>query len=211
MKTEQLILQLSRDTQPVSIFMPVKSWLLWTLVPITVMILRFFLWQTQSPNLTKNIDLYFFLETFLLAVLFGLVPYLTFKQSVPGFKSHRAMILTVGLFAAWIFLLIFRASSADLQETHSADFFQGVGCSFEILKMSLLPLLVIFLILKRGAAINPLRSGLMASASATMMGTLVLQVICQSPSSAHVLVFHFGAVLLVSLAGAVLGNLILRW
>ncbi len=211
MKTEQLILQLSTEAKPTVAFMPVKSWLLWSLAPMTVMILRFFLWQTQSPNLTKNFDLAFLQETILLGLLFGLVPYLTFKQSVPGFKNSKLMFLTGFLFSGWIILLILRATRADMADTQSAHFSEGLACSYEILQMALVPLAVLFFILRRGASVHPLRSGIMAATSATMMGTLVLQVICQSPSPVHILAYHVGAVLAISLLGAFLGLRILRW
>lgn len=211
MKTEQLILQLTQDKNPKASFQPIKNWMLWTLAPISVMILRFFLWQRQSPDLTKNFDSSFFLESLLLALLFVLVPYLTFKQSVPGFKNLKITVLTSALFVGWIFLLIFRATATDLKEAQSDIFLQGMACSYEILLMALLPLALIFFVLKRGASVHPVRSGMMAATSATMMGTLVLQVICQAASSVHVLAFHFGAVFLISVIGAFLGTIFLRW
>ncbi len=211
MKTEQLILQLQEDTKPKASFMPFKNWLLWSFVSIAVMILRFFLWKTQSPNLMKNFDLYFFQESILLSLLFVFVPYLTFKLSVPGFKNSKLALFTAALFAGWIFLLVHRATIPDIQEIQSVDFFQGTACTYEILLMALIPLYVIFNILKKGASMHPLRSGMMAAVSATMIGTLILQVLCQSPSSIHILVFHFGAVLLASTMGAFLGTFFLRW
>ena len=211
MKTEQLISQLQEDATSKAVFLPFKSWMLWSFVPMAMMILRFFLWQKQSPDLTKNFDLYFFQESLLLALLFVFIPYLTFKRSVPGFKNSKLTLFTAALFASWLLLLVFRATAPDLQETHSVLFLKGMACSYEIFLMSLIPLVVIFFILKRGASVHPIRSGIMAAASATMMGTLVLQVLCQSPSSVHVLAFHFGAVLLVSTIGAFLGTIFLRW
>lgn len=211
MKTEQLILQLQEEAKPKTAFRPLKSWMFWSMVPVTVMILRFFLWQKQSPDLTKNFDSYFFQESLLLVLLFFLVPFLTFKQSIPGFRNTKLTLLTAALFAGWILLLISRATTPDLQETQSVLFLKGIACSYEIFLMSLIPLAVIFFILKRGASVHPLRSGIMAAASATMMGTLVLQVLCQSSSSVHILAFHFGAILLVSMIGAFSGTFFLRW
>ncbi len=65
--------------------------------------------------------------------------------------------------------------------------------------------LVSWLILRRGAMLSPMLTGATAGTFAGLIGVTVLEVYCPNLNLFHILVWHFGVILLSTLAGLIIG------
>jgi hypothetical protein len=64
--------------------------------------------------------------------------------------------------------------------------------------------------LRRGAILNPVAAGAIAGALAGLAGLTVLEIFCPNLNQHHVLVWHLGAALASTLAGAAIGTIVER-
>jgi hypothetical protein len=65
--------------------------------------------------------------------------------------------------------------------------------------------LIFWLLLRRGAFLNPILIGATAGALAGLSGLTVLEIFCPNPNEYHILVWHMGAVLVSIVAGIAIG------
>jgi hypothetical protein len=81
----------------------------------------------------------------------------------------------------------------------------GLRCIKNGLGYSAPPALLFWLLLRRGAILFPKLIGLAAGGLAGLIGLSVLEVNCPNLNISHILVWHWGVMLLSSLAGALVG------
>lgn len=89
--------------------------------------------------------------------------------------------------------------------------FHKMGCSISILFFSLVPSLIIFGFLRKGASTIPAKSGLFAILAATALGCLISRLHEANDSISHMITWHFLPIIIFSILGAVIGKFLLRW
>ena len=129
------------------------------------------------------------------------------RQMVPGSKC----IITPAAPPAGILvslLLVLAALFRPQQE--SAFISNGLTCMKNGLMYSMTTAFLVWMLLRRGAVLYPKLMGAAAGGFTGLVGLSVLEIICPNLNEHHILVWHWGAALLSSLAGVALGAAIDR-
>jgi hypothetical protein len=87
----------------------------------------------------------------------------------------------------------------------------GLVCLRIGLECAIPAALLFWLVLRRGAVLNPVATGVTAGAMAGLSGLVVLEIFCPNPNEYHVLVWHLGAVLASIAGGLAIGSIRLAW
>jgi len=77
--------------------------------------------------------------------------------------------------------------------------------------ISLAPLVAALTAMRRGAPQSPLTAGAVAGFAAGGIGAFIYSIHCDNDSPFYVAIWYLGAILIVTLLGAVLGRSVLRW
>ncbi|MBN8543648.1 MAG: DUF1109 domain-containing protein [Alphaproteobacteria bacterium] len=85
------------------------------------------------------------------------------------------------------------------------------GCTAYIAFSSMLPAILIFWLIRKGATIMPMRAGLLAVIASMSVGALTLRLAEANDEIAHLLMWHYAPSLFFAALGAVLGRYLLRW
>jgi hypothetical protein len=124
-------------------------------------------------------------------------------QMVPGNKYALAPVaLPIGVLAA---LLVIIAVTFRPHE-ESAFFANGLACVRNGISFSIPSVFLFWLVLRRGAMLYPKLIGAAAAGVAGLVGLAVLEVNCSNLNVFHILVWHWGVVLISAAAGALLGT-----
>ena len=212
MKTDDLIVALTADTETVS--PPIKRtlWLAAGVGAVGAAIL-FFSILGLRPNLAASLAeprfLFKWLLTLtLLASAMVLVLQLARPETVPGAR-FLALVAAPALLAAGI--------GAELISLPSSDWVRNlVGsnalvCTVYIPILSGLPLAALIYALRQGAPAQPALAGAVAGLAAAGIGATLYATHCQDDSPLFMAVWYVVAVIIVSFAGAILGARLLRW
>jgi len=129
------------------------------------------------------------------------------RQIVPGSR--------VWLPAAWSvfgFLAIMGAIFAILYQPQREPTFISTGlvCLRIGLECALPVALLCWLILRRGAILNPVAAGALTGALAGLSGLLLLEIFCPNLNAYHILTWHLGAVVASTLGGTIIGVIVER-
>lgn len=84
-------------------------------------------------------------------------------------------------------------------------------CFPYIVLAGLVPAILIFAMIRRGAPIAPVTATMLASLAAASLGAAALRLFHEQDASIMVLVWQFGTVALLTAVGALLGRSFLRW
>lgn len=84
-------------------------------------------------------------------------------------------------------------------------------CTQYIALSSLLPALLIFGLLRKGASVMPRQAGFLAVIAAVAVGALTLRLAEANDDVGHLLVWHYIPSLFFASLGALLGRFVLRW
>jgi hypothetical protein len=125
-------------------------------------------------------------------------------QMVPGsaFRlSPYALVVAAFCVIATICAVLFQRH----QETTFVA--TGLVCLRIGLECALPAALVLWLVLRRGAILNPMLTGITAGALSGLSGLIVLEIFCPNLNRNHVLVWHVGAFLASLLGGMIVGRL----
>jgi len=123
-------------------------------------------------------------------------------QMAPGSKfSFAPATLPIGILTALVFIifLTFRARG------EAAFVASGLMCLRNGLTYSIPAAFLFWLLLRRGAMLYPKLIGAAAGGLAGLVGLSVLELNCPNLNAFHILVWHWGVVLISAVAGAVLG------
>jgi hypothetical protein len=124
------------------------------------------------------------------------------RQMVPGSRqSFPPAALPVGVLL--VLTLMIAATFRSHQEV--AFVAGGLVCIKNGLMYSAPTALLFWLLLRRGAILFPKLIGLAVGGLAGLIGLSVLEVNCPNLNTFHILVWHWGVVLVSSLAGALVG------
>lgn len=206
MSPDKIISQLAKDLKPVKVLKyNTKDYLLVfaagvfsVLASIAIAGLRLDLSQIiSSPR--------FILETIVLIGLAILSTLAAFHLSIPSTNSHFSSRIVIFNLFAWLgFLLYF------LIATPEASAGWGISCAKEVTIDTLIPAIVLFLIIKRGASLNRAASGWLVLTSAAAYGALATQFTCSSDDPLHILVWHALPVIILGFLGVALGKFLIK-
>ena len=87
----------------------------------------------------------------------------------------------------------------------------GHECTLSIAAIAMLPSVLIFLLLRQGATVHPLKAGSFAVLASASVGCFCLRITEQNDSLAHLLTYHYGPTLLFAALGALAGKWLIRW
>jgi len=123
-------------------------------------------------------------------------------QMVPGSKYGFApAALPIGILAA--LMIVLAATFRPHQEP--AFVANGLACMKNGLTYSIPAAFLFWLLVRRGAILYPKLIGTAAGGLAGLVGLSVLEINCSNLNAFHVLAWHWGVVLISSVAGALLG------
>lgn len=113
--------------------------------------------------------------------------------------------LILGLFIGQLFI------PASNLAVIPAQIFHKIECARCIIFLAIIPAILIFIILKKGATIKPLQAGIFTTLATSSLGYLILRFSEANDSISHLLIWHYLPMLLFSILGAVIGKFLLKW
>ena len=123
-------------------------------------------------------------------------------QMVPGSKyAFAPAVLPIAILAA--LLIVLAATFHPREET--AFVADGLACMKNGLMSSIPAAFLFWLLVRRGAIMYPKFIGAGAGGLAGLIGLSVLEINCSNLNVFHILIWHWGVVLISSAAGALLG------
>lgn len=126
--------------------------------------------------------------------------------SVPGKASRKTAAMLVALpFSIWVFVLIL---SFAITPNFSPRI--GIGCMTDISVLGLIPALLLFYFVKKGATLFRGFMGFLVLLSAAGLGAWAVQFTCHNDDPAHIIIWHFIPVLVLGGLGLWIGNRIFR-
>lgn len=87
----------------------------------------------------------------------------------------------------------------------------GMQCAVCIAAVSLLPSVLIFGLVRKGASVTPLSAGSFSVLAAAGIGSLVLRLSEINDSLVHIVLWHYAPTLVFAVIGAVIGKWLLKW
>jgi hypothetical protein len=211
MKTTDLISTLSKSVKPVK---PLPNSFVRMLILLFAMILGsglVFLLFSHRPDLNEVVyDLHFQLGILVLFISWLITTYSLSLLQLPTVNRMRYLIFGLTLIAGLSFIYGYWVESQKYLTEGVAP--SGLKCSADILLLSILPLISLFLILRKSATVETLYSGLNIGICCAAFGALLLAFACPSNNSAHLLAWHlFLPFLILAGGGSLLSRKILKW
>ena len=124
------------------------------------------------------------------------------RQMVPGSKhTVSPTILPIVILVALLLVIV----AVFQSEQESAFVMNGLMCMRNGLVYSIPTALLFWMLLRRGAILFPKLVGAAAGGFAGLIGLSVLEINCPNLNEYHILVWHWGVILISSLAGVALG------
>lgn len=137
-----------------------------------------------------------------LAAAAGLLAFSTGGQMVPGSAlrppPRLLIVAALGAISGICATLFVPRQESTFVATGLVCLRIGVTCAIPAA-------LLLWLLLRRGAILNPMLTGATAGALAGLSGLTVLEIFCPNLNRYHILVWHLGAVLVSVAAGVVIG------
>jgi len=132
----------------------------------------------------------------------GLLAFSAGRQIVPGSKLLVSPYLSVVAVLAGI-----AGICTSLFHPHAESAFVSTGlvCLRIGLECAVPAALLLWLLLRRGAVLNPMLTGATAGALSGLSGLTVLEVFCPNLNKYHIVVWHLGAALASAAAGLAVG------
>ncbi len=212
MRTEELITKLSNEQSKKTLRSPryYASWLLVTLILYAIFI-QFYL-GLRSDLSVQLLKKKFVLEIFLLASLSVTSAIASIFLIYPDQYQKKLLIKIPNfLFAIIIALiaaqLLLPSESLALITANS----HNIECSICIAAVAIIPSLLVFNLIKKGAATSFKKAGFFAILTTTSIGCITLRLAENNDAAMHLLVWHYLPTLLFSCLGALAGKYFLKW
>ena len=132
------------------------------------------------------------------------------RQMVPGSKHMIAPAIVIFAIPVTLMLMIQATFRSQPEPTFVAS---GIMCIKNGLTYSIPAAVLLWLILRRGAALHPKLIGAVTGGLAGVAGLSVLEINCPNLNVFHILVWHAGVFVINSLGGALLGTAVesIQW
>ena len=214
MDTDQLIHQLAGRTAPVRrLPLPWRRAALWLAISMPYVAAVMFVHSMSMPvDLVQMLaDRQFVIEEIatLLTAITAVIA--AFCSVVPGI-DRRILLLPLLPLAIWLFCLgdgcvrDWIRLGADGLKLH-ADW----SCLSPAVLIGIVPVLTIVVMLRRGAPLYPRVTLVLAALAVAALGNFALRIYHVGDASIVLLVWHFGAVVVLSLIAGWIGRRVLNW
>ncbi len=126
--------------------------------------------------------------------------------SVPGNEKAKATKFLVAIpVVIWILILIFGIT--EKREFHPG---MGVNCATDVFLFGILPGLLLFFLVRKGAALLRGYAGFLVLLASAGMGAWALQFTCHNDDPAHILLWHFVPMVILGSVGILVGRKFIR-
>ena len=206
MSSDNIIESLARDLQPVQRLRGVeRRALLWGGFALFCVSIGTYVLGAR-PDLSQKIsDPAFLCESALLVLIFVFSARSAFHLSVPGAeRSASARMLPLLGLLLWACLI---TTNSGHSPSGAAESMNGWHCILRMTGLALAPAPAILFMVRRAAPLSPGWTGWFALLSACSLAILGTQILCANDDPRHLLLWHFGPVLVAGLVGIHLG----RW
>ncbi len=207
---EELLKAVADDLQPVTPLAPVWRRTLWALA-ISALVFAAAVFGFGLRSDIQNIPTWLgwgcsgigFLAA---ALLIGLA----LRESIPGrsvpLGSAFAALSTSMIYQLVVGYITWRFSPGEVQ-----DFEQGMSCMMNDTMLALPTLVITIWLIIRAFPVRAWMAGMLGGAGAAIASDAITHLQCPVSDMRHVLVWHTGAVILMSAAGALVGYVWGRW
>lgn len=205
--TNDLIKTLSSEMKPVTrLESPYRRFIKWVLAAFLSLGSGIFLLGI-NPHLFHSFLIFDFnLQTICLFFLALLSTLSAFLLSIPDKNKPLINLIPFITLALWGLALIFA-----LIKIPTFTFDYGVVCIRDILLLSALPGIMLFLMLRQAAPLSPSKVGLFAMLGIAGLGAFGTQFVCRNGDPLHLLLWHFTPVLIIGILGILIGRFLLKW
>lgn len=215
MDTNELIQQLSRDLKPVKVLAapPVRALQLSIVALVLVMAV---LEALGGPRSDWNAALQragFVFETGIIFLAGLLAASAAFTLSIPDTRMRRPVtLLLAAATIIWLGICLVAAISLTAQDIRHevSEIPSSAACVKALLFMTIAPLLVSFWMTLCAAPVWRGWAGYALTLSVASFGAFGMRFFCPSDAPAHLFLWHFLPVVVLSLLGAGLGCIVLR-
>ncbi len=212
--TEELITQLSNEAHPIK---PIKTPAFWTGCLFFVLIIYAIILQ-MNIGLRSDIAVQFVRPLFAIEIVLMVVLCLASNVAAvltiyPDFYQKSFLVKIPYLI--FVIILCFFISQLFMEndplmlmpnaQSHKVE------CLIFVAIASIVPAVLIFIILCRGATISPFYAGSLTVLSSSSLGYLILRL--QEPNDliSHILVWHYLPIIIFAALGVVIGRSFLKW
>ena len=212
--TIDLIAKLSSEAKPIKPMIKPKQWLVRLLLILGIYGIATQTFLGLRPDLfiqfTRSlfaVEIILMLSLFLasiIAAVLNIYPDLyqkSFWLKIP----YIIFLLILGFFISQIFMPI---SGLAVIPT---GIFHKVECTICIIFVAVIPAMLIFTILKKGATIKPLQAGSFTVLAASSLGYLILRFSEANDAISHLLIWHYLPMICFAILGSVIGKFFLKW
>ncbi|MBM4253994.1 MAG: DUF1109 domain-containing protein [Deltaproteobacteria bacterium] len=158
----------------------------------------------------------FAIAVVLLILIAGMAAYQSLASSRPAWNPSRAVRPTLAI-AGLLLIAVFAAGYFDRVQgwdwgwgEGSVDRF-GIKCSQSMIALSVPFLTALLLTLRSLASTRPLWTGFYSGIAGWAIGCLGLTMHCPEQMPSHLILYHAGPVIVVSMIATTVANKLLRW
>ncbi len=126
-------------------------------------------------------------------------------QTLAQFMPIEANFLSMNVLGGWGVMPIGGLPSIPTGAFHKIE------CTICIMFVAIIPAILIFTILKKGATIKPLQAGSFTVLAASSLGYLILRFSEANDAISHLLIWHYLPMICFAILGAVIGKFFLKW
>ena len=213
-KVDDLINKLSCDIKPTK---PIKSPIFWTICLLSVLFIYATYLQinigVRSDLMTQFSRPFFAIELVLMTLLFLASTFAAVLTIYPDF--YQKPILVKIPYAIFVLILLFFIGQLfvenDAMMMVPTRNFHQIECMTFVAIASIVPAILIFIILCRGATISTFYAGSLTILSASSVGYLILRL--QEPNDlvSHILIWHYLPIIIFAAIGVLIGRSVLKW
>lgn len=212
--THQLIQQLSKQATPVQALRPLRHAVFLLAVLCLYAICALYLKEGVRADLMQQFTRPFFITEVMLllsmlisaavAAVYAMLPdtaHQKWRMRLPYLCACAMAILVV----AQCFLPHDGRMVMPVAPSHTVE------CTLYIAASSLLPTMLIFVLIRKGASVMPMQAGALAVIASVSVGALTLRLTEANDEIMHVLMWHYAPSIICACFGALLGRYLLRW
>lgn len=212
MDTQKLIDSLVSEGARKPLPHPYRQTLYW-LVGMALWLAAFSIYMGfRSDIFTKSTELLYILEAgnvFLIAISSGLAGFCLSRPD--GYQMPRIRYIPFFFLILWGAVAFAGADHISFANILYAAIHCDFHCVLNIFTFSIAPGIAIFLIIRKGAALQPGLAGSMAVLSATAFGYLFMRLVEPNDDPLHLMFSHAIPIAIMCVAGIMAGKYMLRW
>jgi hypothetical protein len=212
-KTNELIQELSRESTPFSPADGDSAYLLkWTAAAAGAMAVWFIILPTRQDLIEQLSSPRFLIESATWLAFSVSTGFVAARSRLPGARTQTLEKISLAIGALLILEMVTRSSGLTLHQEFDGEMSWWRGrCGPLIIAMAMSWSGGLFYWMRKGAVLNPAKSGTWAAISAGSLSAFAMQLICAHENTVHLLIWHVLPTALLGLAGFAIGRRVLRW